>query len=79
MAESEAWREDQVVAEEFWHGHLLRNQSVVVDLLVGQLKSSLIMFDCGRISVTFDPYSVLSLPVLPDRLKHLQVMVVFHV
>ena len=28
-------RPDEVVAKEFWNGHLKRNQSVIVDLMQG--------------------------------------------
>lgn len=46
-----------------WEGHLRRNQSIVVDLFQGQLKSTLECPVCERHSVTFDPFMYLSVPV----------------
>lgn len=34
-------RPDEVVAKEYWEGHLMRNMSVIVDLMQGQYKSTL--------------------------------------
>lgn len=34
-------RPDQLVAQEHWEGHLKRNQSIIVDLMQGQYKSTL--------------------------------------
>ncbi len=42
-------RDDRVVADEQWRGHLLRNQSVIVDLFQGQLKSTIRCPDCPKI------------------------------
>lgn len=52
-----------MVALEHWDGHQLRNQSVIVDLFHGQLKSKLHCPQCDHISITFDPFMVLSLPL----------------
>eukprot|EP00667_Euglena_gracilis_P001210 EG_transcript_1211 len=56
-------RPDAEVADEAWEGHLRRNQSIVVDLFQGQLKSTLECPVCERHSVTFDPFMYLSVPV----------------
>lgn len=50
-------------AELAWKYHLLRNQSVVVDMMQGQYKSTLQCPKCKNISVTYDPYMLLSLPI----------------
>ncbi len=46
----------EIVALHSWKTYLKRNQSVIVDLLQGQYKSRIDCPDCGRVSVTFDPY-----------------------
>lgn len=46
-----------------WDNFLLRNKSVIVDLFYGQLKSTLKCPDCGNVSITFDPFSSLSVPL----------------
>jgi ubiquitin C-terminal hydrolase len=58
-------RPDEVISREAWITYLKRNQSVIVDMFQGQLKSKLICPDpnCGKISITFDPYTFLSLPL----------------
>ncbi|CAL1537349.1 unnamed protein product, partial [Lymnaea stagnalis] len=68
-------RPDRVVAREAWENHLLRNQSIVVDLFHGILKSQVQCKECGHISVRFDPYSHLSLPLPMDSCIHIEVIV----
>jgi hypothetical protein len=50
-------------AELSWKYHLLRNQSIIVDIMQGQYKSTLQCPKCTNISVTYDPYMLLSLPI----------------
>jgi len=58
-------RPDTEVAEESWKGHRSRNDSFIVDWFQAQLKSTLIcpIETCKKISVTFDPFMYLSLPL----------------
>jgi len=56
-------RPDDEVALEHWHGHLKRNQSIIVDLMQGQYKSTLECPGCKKISVTFDPFMSVPLPI----------------
>lgn len=60
-------RPDHIVAEEAWTNHLKRNRSVIVDMFHGLFKSTLVCPDCERVSVTFDPYGFLSLPLPRSR------------
>uniref|UniRef100_A0A8C5BXF5 Ubiquitin carboxyl-terminal hydrolase n=1 Tax=Gadus morhua TaxID=8049 RepID=A0A8C5BXF5_GADMO len=62
-------RPDQEVAEEAWRNHLRRNDSVIVDTFHGLFKSTLVCPECHKVSVTFDPFCYLSvpLPVSKDR------------
>lgn len=66
-------RPDEVVAKEAWENHLLRNQSIVVDLFHGQLKSCVHCIECGHTSVKFDPFTFLSLPLPMDSCIHLEI------
>jgi ubiquitin carboxyl-terminal hydrolase 4/11/15 len=43
--------------------HLKRNQSVIVDLMHGLYKSTVRCPDCNRLSVTFEPYMNITLPI----------------
>jgi len=56
-------RSDDVVANQSWENHIKRNQSIIVDLMHGQFKSKLVCPDCHKISITFDPFMTLSLPI----------------
>uniref|UniRef100_A0A4W5JXX3 Ubiquitin carboxyl-terminal hydrolase n=1 Tax=Hucho hucho TaxID=62062 RepID=A0A4W5JXX3_9TELE len=64
-----AGRPDQEVAEEAWRNHRRRNDSVIVDTFHGLFKSTLVCPECRKVSVTFDPFCYLSvpLPVSKDR------------
>lgn len=56
-------RPDCEAAAEAWENHLARNKSVIVDWFQGQLKSTLVCPKCQHVSVTFDPFMYLSIPV----------------
>nr|6CPM_C Chain C, Ubiquitin carboxyl-terminal hydrolase 15 [Homo sapiens]6CPM_D Chain D, Ubiquitin carboxyl-terminal hydrolase 15 [Homo sapiens]6ML1_A Chain A, Ubiquitin carboxyl-terminal hydrolase 15,Ubiquitin carboxyl-terminal hydrolase 15,Ubiquitin carboxyl-terminal hydrolase 15 [Homo sapiens]6ML1_B Chain B, Ubiquitin carboxyl-terminal hydrolase 15,Ubiquitin carboxyl-terminal hydrolase 15,Ubiquitin carboxyl-terminal hydrolase 15 [Homo sapiens] len=56
-------RPDKVVAEEAWENHLKRNDSIIVDIFHGLFKSTLVCPECAKISVTFDPFCYLTLPL----------------
>ena len=51
----------------FWNAFLARNQSIIVDLMYGQLKSTVKCLECGNISITFDPYLTLALPIAKSQ------------
>ena len=57
---------DSEKAIESWKRYLRRDDSKIVDLFVGQLKSTLQCTVCGHCSVTFDPFWDLSLPIPPS-------------
>ncbi|XP_053705774.1 ubiquitin carboxyl-terminal hydrolase 19 isoform X1 [Synchiropus splendidus] len=65
-------RLDEVVAEEAWQRHKMRNDSFVVDLFQGQFKSKLVCPTCSKVSITFDPFLYLPVP-LPQKQKVLSV------
>lgn len=56
-------RPDRVVAEEAWADYKKRNDSVIVDLFHGQLKSTVVCPVCQKVSIKFDPMCFLSVPV----------------
>lgn len=69
-------RPDEVVAQEAWQNYLLRNNSVIVDIFHGLLKSTLVCPDCQKLSVTFDPFCYLSLPLPLKKEKPLEMVLV---
>ncbi|TVU25493.1 hypothetical protein EJB05_27992 [Eragrostis curvula] len=56
-------RSDEEVADEYWANHIARNNSIIVDVCQGQYKSTLVCPVCAKVSVTFDPFMYLSLPL----------------
>ncbi|XP_013772664.1 ubiquitin carboxyl-terminal hydrolase 19-like isoform X1 [Limulus polyphemus] len=61
-------RPDEDIADEAWHLYKSRNDSIVVDLFQGQYKSKLVCPVCNKVSITFDPFLYLSVP-LPKKLQ----------
>lgn len=55
--------DDQAAAERARAEHGHRNDSIIDDLFQGQLKSTMRCGKCGFRSVTFEPFTYLSLPV----------------
>ncbi|KAF8637637.1 hypothetical protein AX17_002705 [Amanita inopinata Kibby_2008] len=56
------------LANKSWEGYMLRNDSVIVDLFQGQYQSTLVCPECEKVSITFDPFMYLTLP-LPVKKK----------
>ncbi|XP_062130524.1 ubiquitin carboxyl-terminal hydrolase 32 isoform X4 [Drosophila sulfurigaster albostrigata] len=69
-------RPDKIVAAEAWSQHHARNQSIIIDLFYGQLKSKVSCLSCGHESVRFDPFSLLSLPLPVENYVYLEVLVI---
>lgn len=63
MPDHDGTRPDKEMSNLFWQAFLARNQSIIVDLMYGQLKSTVRCTVCGNISITFDPYLTLPLPI----------------
>jgi ubiquitin carboxyl-terminal hydrolase 4/11/15 len=60
---------DTWTPEEAWEGHKKRNDSIIVDLFQGQLKSRLRCPNNQRVSTVYDPFMYLTvpLPVMNNR------------
>ncbi|KAG6693863.1 ubiquitin carboxyl-terminal hydrolase 8-like isoform X1 [Carya illinoinensis] len=69
-------RPDEEVAEEYWKNHLARNDSIVVDACQGQYRSTLVCPLCKKVSVTFDPFMYLSLPLPSTTMRTMTLTVV---
>jgi len=66
-------RPDEEVAQESWQTYLLRNRSIIVDLFMGQLKSTVVCPDCDRISVIFEPFRYLPVPFPQHRNREVRI------
>ncbi|XP_073277721.1 ubiquitin carboxyl-terminal hydrolase 8-like isoform X1 [Primulina huaijiensis] len=63
QAKDDDGRPVEEVANEYWANHLSRNDSIIVDLCQGQYRSTLVCPVCKKMSITFDPFMYLSLPL----------------
>lgn len=68
-------REDAIVAKESWETHKLRNNSIIVDKFQGQLKSTLHCPKCDNVSITFDPFMYLTLPIPVEKNRKISFLV----
>ncbi|XP_033968376.1 ubiquitin carboxyl-terminal hydrolase 15-like isoform X3 [Pseudochaenichthys georgianus] len=69
-------RPDKLVAEEAWENHIKRNNSIIVDIFHGLFKSTLVCPVCAKVSVTFDPFCYLTLPLPMRKERTLEVYLV---
>jgi ubiquitin carboxyl-terminal hydrolase 4/11 len=67
---SHVGKTDVQFAEESWQDHKKRNDSIIVDIFHGLLKSTLNCLVCNEISIKFDPFCYLSVP-LPSKKERL--------
>ncbi|XP_074646893.1 ubiquitin carboxyl-terminal hydrolase 15-like isoform X2 [Tubulanus polymorphus] len=66
-------RPDEELAREAWFNYQKRNDSIIVDTFHGLLKSTLVCPECTKISVTFDPFCYLSLPLPIKKERQIEV------
>nr|CAD7444246.1 unnamed protein product [Timema bartmani] len=66
-------RPDSEVSKESWENYQKRNNSIIVDVFHGLLKSTVICPDCSKVSITFDPFCYLSLPLPQSRERYIDV------
>ncbi|XP_052833808.1 ubiquitin carboxyl-terminal hydrolase 19 [Octopus bimaculoides] len=66
-------RPDEIVANEAWDVYKKRDDSFIVDLFQGQYKSKLVCPVCEKVSITFDPFCYLSIP-LPKKQRLITVV-----
>ena len=67
---------DTEAAQESWDRHLMRNKSIIVDTFQGQYKSTLVCPQCDKISITFDPFMYLSLPLPIKKTRNIKVTLI---
>ena len=70
-------RRDEVVAHEAWDIFKQREQSVIVDLFMGQYRSTTTCLKCNRQNHKFDTYQMLSLPIPIIDTKFIHIIVHF--
>ncbi|KAK2581563.1 hypothetical protein KPH14_005214 [Odynerus spinipes] len=60
--------QDELEADKHWAKHLRCNNSIIVDTFQGQFKSTVVCAVCKHVSVTYEPFMYLSVP-LPHAME----------
>jgi ubiquitin carboxyl-terminal hydrolase 4/11/15 len=69
MQEKAEQETDLQASSRWWKNHLSRENSIIVDLFHGQYKSVITCPQCNRISITYDPFMYLGLPIPAGHYK----------
>ena len=75
MSDSDG-KPDSEVAMEAWTNYKKRNDSVILDIFHGLLKSTVVCPECPKVSVTFDPTCYLSLPLPVKKERQVELFLV---
>ncbi|OHT02353.1 hypothetical protein TRFO_07210 [Tritrichomonas foetus] len=68
--------QDVAAAKDRWNRHKYKNDSIVVDLFHGLLRSQVTCPLCHKMTVVFDPYMTLSLPLAKPKFHTLSIIFV---
>ena len=60
---------DLEASKRWWTNHLKRENSIIVDLFQGQFKGTINCPKCDKISITYDPFMYLGLPIPTNQNK----------
>ena len=68
---------DEEASERFWTYHKMREDSIIVDLFHGQFKSKISCVDCGNLSINYEPFIFLGLPI-PEKKNRMIIKFAFN-
>ena len=68
---------DEEASERFWTYHKMREDSIIVDLFHGQFKSKISCIDCGNLSINYEPFIFLGLPI-PEKKNRMIIKFAFN-
>ena len=77
LEEQKEYETDQEASERFWNYYKMRDDSIIVDLFHGQFKCKISCMDCGNVSINYDPYIFLGLPI-PEKKNRMVIKFVFN-
>jgi ubiquitin carboxyl-terminal hydrolase 19 len=67
--EDESFGQEFKIANESWQRFLSRENSIIVDNFYGQFKSKLICPECNKVSITFEPFNSLLVPIPSPKIN----------
>ena len=70
LNEKDLEENDDQCAKRFWEANLIRNDSIITDLFCGLFKSTITCPKCKWISVTFEPFYSINLPLKENKKKN---------
>lgn len=68
--ENEDELSDEQLADEQWKRHKDRNDSIITKLFYGQYKSKLVCPVCSKVSLVFDPFLYLPIPLTKNKITY---------
>ena len=69
LEEKQENEKDEECSKRFWDANLIRNDSVITDLFCGLFKSTIICPKCNKVSITFEPFYSINLPLKENKKK----------
>ena len=63
LSEQKENETDLQASQRWWNNLLIRDNSIIVDLFYGQYKSTVQCNVCNKISITYDPFMCLGIPI----------------
>ena len=69
LEEKKETESDEECAKRYWEANLIRNDSIITDLFCGLFKSTIICPKCNKVSVTFEPFYSINLPLKENKKK----------
>ena len=70
LSEEKENESDEQCSKRFWELNLKRNDSIITDLFCGQFKSTVTCPKCNMISITFEPFYSINLPIKENKKKN---------
>ena len=77
LEEQKEYEKDEEASERFWKNYKMRDDSIIVDLFHGQFKSKISCMDCNNVSINYDPFIFLGLPI-PEKKNRMVIKFVFN-
>ena len=69
LEEKKEGEKDEECAKRFWEANLIRNDSIITDLFCGLFKSTITCPKCNKVSITFEPFYSINLPLKENKKK----------
>lgn len=69
-------KKEACLAQESWNSYIKKNNSIIVELFTGQFKSQISCPGCNKVSITFDPFLTIPLPIPLNKNKCIKLFLI---